>query len=220
MGIRKIADQAAPIGGRKSAYVARNRLALLRAAQRAVAEYGQNATIEQIAEEAEMSVSTVYKHFDNKELLISEAFLSAQREWEEWAIAQSAESTDPLEQIVLPMRLFVRSQETHPLFSRMSAKYPSIVLELIPAASQGLLSRFGFDTESALPALDDMELRVANVTNCVTIAFIRRATDSTFTAEQADRTISIALKMFNIPPELAREVTEKPLPPLSVVGAL
>ena len=211
---------AAPIGGRKSAYVARNRLALLRAAQRAVAEYGHNATIEQIAEEAEMSVSTVYKHFDNKELLISEAFLSGYKEWEEWAVGQASTCTDPLEQLILPMRLFVRTGETHPLFSRMSAQYPSIVLELIPQASQGLLGRFGSESESAFPALDDMEIRVGNVTNCAAIAFIRRATDSTFTAEQADRTIGIALKMFNIPPELVRAVLDRPLPPLSVVRAL
>lgn len=220
MGKSDTTVQNSPLGGRKSAYVARNRLALLRATQRAVAEHGHNATIEQIAEEAEMSVSTVYKHFENKELLISEAFLSAHKEWEEWAVAQSQDCTDPLEQIVLPMRLFVRTGETHPLFSRMCAKYPSIVLELIPTASQGLLGRFGFETDSALPALDDMDIRVGNVTNCVTIAFIRRAIDPTFTPQDADRTISIALKMFNIPPEIARAVAERPLPPLTVVGAL
>jgi AcrR family transcriptional regulator len=206
-------------GGRKSAYVARNRLALLRATQRAIADHGHSVTIEQIADEAEVSVSTVYKHFTSKELLVTEAFVSAHKEWEEWAVAEAAKSPDPLEQIVLPMRLFVRSAQTHPMFTRMCGQYSSMVVDLIPALSQGLLERFGFDTESVFPPLDDMEIRVGNVTNCVAIAFIRRAKDPTFTAKQADRTISIALKMFNIPPEVAHAITEKPMPLLSLVGA-
>ena len=94
-----------PNVGRKSAYVARNRAALLRASQRVLAEIGPEASIDQFAEAAEISVSTIYKHFDNKEALIAAAYIEAFHDWELWADEQLKGIDDPLEDLVMPMRL-------------------------------------------------------------------------------------------------------------------
>lgn len=98
--------------GRKAAYVARNRLALLRSTQEILAIKGEAVTIEDIAEHAEVAVSTIYKHFKDKDALIGATLLWGFKSWEEWALKQVVEIDDPLEQLVTPMRLFVRVNKT------------------------------------------------------------------------------------------------------------
>ena len=66
-----------PETGRKSAYVARNRAAILNATLVVLAEHGKEATVEQVAEQAQMALSTVYKHFKNKEELVIETILDS-----------------------------------------------------------------------------------------------------------------------------------------------
>ena len=56
-------------GGRQAAYSARNRARLIKDAQIVLAEIGPSATIEQIAAHAEVSPTTIYKYFENKDQL-------------------------------------------------------------------------------------------------------------------------------------------------------
>ena len=65
--------------GRKSAYVARNRTAIIKAAQEVLASDGSDATVESVAVLAEMSISTIYKHFPNRGRSLSHSSL----EWHE-----------------------------------------------------------------------------------------------------------------------------------------
>jgi len=58
---------------RQAAYSARNRARLIKDAQEVLAEIGPSATIEQIAAHAEVSPTTVYKYFENKDQLFIEA---------------------------------------------------------------------------------------------------------------------------------------------------
>ena len=60
---------AAPVG-RQAAYSARNRAALIKHAQEVLAEVGPSATIEQLASHAQVSPTTIYKYFANKEVLL------------------------------------------------------------------------------------------------------------------------------------------------------
>ena len=77
--------------GRKAAYVARNRLALLKSTQEILAIRGETVTIEEIADHAEVAVSTIYKHFKDKDALISATILWGFKSWEEWALEQVAD---------------------------------------------------------------------------------------------------------------------------------
>jgi hypothetical protein len=61
--------------GRRSTFVARNRATLLRFTQNVLAEIEPTATIDQISEAADISVSTIYQHFETKELLFQPRFL-------------------------------------------------------------------------------------------------------------------------------------------------
>jgi AcrR family transcriptional regulator len=78
--------QAAKVpGGRQAAYTARNRAALIKAGQQVLAEIGPQATIEQLVEYAEVSPTTIYKYFENKEVLFEEAFNQSWESWIEWS---------------------------------------------------------------------------------------------------------------------------------------
>jgi len=72
-------------GGRQAAYTARNRAALIRAGQEVLAVIGPQATIEQLVEYAQVSPTTIYKYFENKEVLFGEAFNQSWEEWIEWS---------------------------------------------------------------------------------------------------------------------------------------
>ena len=140
------------ITGRKAAYVARNRVALIKAAQQVLAEIGPEASIEEFAEAAQISVSTIYKHFENKEALIDAAFVEAFRDWEAWADEALGNIKDPLEELVAPMRLFLRLKRTHPLYAGMSArnfpnlgKYLGANTENLPKLSPATIFRFALE---------------------------------------------------------------------------
>ena len=122
----------APETGRKSAYVARNRKAILKAAQTVYARDGAQATMDDVANEAQMAMSTVYKHFKDKQDLISAVTLHAFNDWETWMQQQLSEVSDPLERFVLPMRLFLRSKTTHPEYAQLVAKNFRVVSQILP----------------------------------------------------------------------------------------
>ena len=73
-----------PSQGRKANSVARNRQAIIAGTQEVLAEFGPEATIDQISEKTGMAVSTLYMHFSNKEELFQIAIQSAFFDWEEW----------------------------------------------------------------------------------------------------------------------------------------
>jgi len=52
-----------PQTGRKSAYVARNREVILKAAITVFAREGAKATMDDVSDQAQIAMSTVYKHF-------------------------------------------------------------------------------------------------------------------------------------------------------------
>jgi AcrR family transcriptional regulator len=208
-----------PIEGRKSASIVRNRLALMRATQRALADHGIHVTNEQIAEAAGITISTIYQHFDNKEELILAANLMAFAEWEQWAESVAAQSTDQLTRLVLPMRLMVRMQQTHPLTARVASSNLAMLYELMPILIAGISRQLVSIAELNLLDSKEIKIRATNVTNCVVAAFTRHAKDPSFSAKDADEAIRISLKMLNITAEQGHELMSQKLPPLIVVGA-
>jgi AcrR family transcriptional regulator len=92
--------QAASVAGnRQAAYSARNRAALITHAQEVLAEVGPSATIEQLAAHAQVSPTTIYKYFANKEVLFSEAFSQLWEEWVLWS-NETRSPGEPLENVL------------------------------------------------------------------------------------------------------------------------
>jgi AcrR family transcriptional regulator len=105
-------------GNRQAAYSARNKARLIREAQEVLAEIGPTATIEQIAAHAEVSPTTIYKYFDNKDELFVQALGEMWHGWVSWAFSQTSASDD-LEAVFETARRLFRAKDTHPQFSRV-----------------------------------------------------------------------------------------------------
>ncbi|MCX6445192.1 MAG: TetR/AcrR family transcriptional regulator [Actinobacteria bacterium] len=109
---------ASPLGGRQAAYSARNRARLISDAQEVLAEIGPSATIEQIAAHAEVSPTTIYKYFENKDDLFILALGEMWTNWLQWASLEVAPGTR-LEMTLDTGRKLFWARKTHPLFANM-----------------------------------------------------------------------------------------------------
>ena len=134
MAVKKQAETA--IGGRQAAYSARNRARLIRDAQEVLAEIGPSATIEQIASHAEVSPTTVYKYFENKDQLFIEALGEA---WIGFLIWSSEIKTpgDRFERTLDIGRRVFWAKQTHPLFAQMLHNCLNDMSEIVILSDRG-----------------------------------------------------------------------------------
>jgi AcrR family transcriptional regulator len=208
-------SDSAPIGpeaGRKAAYFARNRAALISATQILLGETGWQATIDEVAEHAGVSVSTVYKHFETKELLFETCITEAWNEWEIWAFSLVAESKDPLEQLVLPMRLMVRTYKTHPVFAKMYAMNLGQVAELVPQFTKNLGLHLHQLAKSGVISIDNAEIRISNMKAILLRAFQEHVKNPKGKVSDADLAIELGLPLLGIAAAKAKKLMELPLP--------
>ena len=115
MAVKK---KAAVSGGRQAAYAARNRAALVKAGQEVLAEIGPSATIEQLASHAQVSPTTIYKYFENKDELFIQAIAEMWISWLQWSSSERAPGTR-LEMTLDTGRKLFWARKTHPLFANM-----------------------------------------------------------------------------------------------------
>jgi AcrR family transcriptional regulator len=208
----KAKKAVAPELGRKAAYVMRNRAALLHSTQEVLAVKGQAATIEDIADHAQIAVSTVYKHFKDKDALISATILNAFAEWESWAESLALQSKDPLEQLVLPMRLFVRLNKTHPHHAQTLVNYFAVVAQIVPQLQVKLIAHVTALNKAKLLKLENPSAAAKHFHAVITFAVVEQVTNPKATEKEADESVRAALRVLGIPDELAIKLVQAPLP--------
>jgi AcrR family transcriptional regulator len=203
-----------PVGGRKSAYVLRNRTALVRSAQEVFAKLGPTATVDDIAEHAQISVSTIYKHFENKESIFKIAISTAFADWEQWALPIARNNPAPLAQLVMPLRLLLRMNQTHPHYAELCRKNFGEVQNQT-AIQQGLVAQAQKLLETGVLKGDNFDVRLENLAACILIAFRKQLFETKPKELEADLAIEIALTMLNISPAKAKELAHGKLPDLT-----
>jgi AcrR family transcriptional regulator len=201
--------------GRKSAYVARNRAALLRASQQLLAEVGPEASIDQFAEAAEISVSTIYKHFENKEALIEAAYLDAFHNWELWADEQLKGVEDPLEDLVLPMRLFLRVKKTHPLYAAMSARNLPDLPKYFHGTEEGLIEHIAELMKAKIIEIESPAIRIRSISASLLAGLADQLLNPAATEKDADATVEVILSILGISPAKAKKLAHGPMPDLT-----
>jgi AcrR family transcriptional regulator len=201
-----------PETGRKAAYVMRNRMALLRSTQEVLAIKGQAVTIEDIAEHAEIAVSTVYKHFSDKDALISATMMWGFAEWMTKVQSLGDDLTDPLEKFVLPMRLFVRVKSTHPSHARNIVNFLDITTQFLPILESELSQHIQDLTKAKLLNCNDPDVAARNLQAVLLSTVVNQVINQKAKVEDADASIRVALSMVGISEAKARKLTESKLP--------
>ena len=205
-----------PITGRKTAYVMRNRNALIKSAQEVFAQRGSEATVEDIAEHAEVSVSTIYAHFETKEDLFKIAILSAHNDWSEFAFQIAQTFTDPLTMLITPARLLLRLKKTHPFYAELNARNIKEVQSITPVLSNGLKDHVMALIASGDLVMDNPQIRIENFSGCMLVAFQKHILDPGAKEIDADNAIEIAMGMLNISPAKAKKLAHAALPELKL----
>jgi AcrR family transcriptional regulator len=201
-----------PQTGRKSAYVARNRAAILRAALTVFARDGVDATMDEISEEAQVAMSTVYKHFKDKDELVATVLIEKFIEWEAWVTEKNAANTDPLEQLVFPMRMFVRMTQTHPSQAKVLVSHFGLIAAITPMLQVQLINHVKDLKKAKILTVEDPTAAAKNVHAVLTFAVINQITNPKATTTDADISICTALSMLGISDAKAKKLTEAKLP--------
>ena len=199
------------ITGRKAAYVARNRVALIKAAQHVLAEIGPEASIEEFAEAAQISVSTIYKHFENKDALIDAAFVEAFRDWEAWANEALGKIKDPLEELVAPMRLFLRVKRTHPLYAGMIARNFPNLGKYLGASTENLQMHVKELHGAKIITCENIPIRVRSISASLVAALGDQVFNPGAKESDGDTAIEVILGLLSIPPAKAKKLAHSPL---------
>lgn len=201
-----------PEAGRKAAYFARNRAALISATQVLLGDKGWNATIDEVATHAGVSVSTVYKHFETKELLFETCAIDAWTEFESWALQLAVKCQDPLEQLVVPMRLMIRGQQSHPMLAQMLAKNVAEFTALVPLITKNLGNHMRELVKAKVLEIDHPDLRIMNLKAVLIRIFFLQLENPKAKQSESDLALSLALPMIGISPAKAKALMELPLP--------
>ena len=197
-----------PETGRKSAYVARNRAAILKAALTVFAREGLDATMEDVSEEAQVAMSTVYKHFKDKQELLASTTAYAFSDWEGWVQQKISTITDPLEQLVMPMRIFLRAKQTHPDYAQLVAKNFGVVSQILPGLSGVITNQVIALNKAKLLKVENPAVAIQNLLSVLVIQLVNQTLNPKATAAEADATVRIALSMLGISEVKAKKLTE------------
>jgi len=209
---RRTKKAVAPEFGRKGAYVLRNRAALLKSTQEVLANIGPEATIDDISEHSEMSISTIYKHFENKEILFAAAIGASFAEWESWKNEIIKDIEDELEQLVIPMRLFIRLKTTHPHYAQMVAKNFESVSMIVPVLGKEMALHVNRLVKSKVLQIDDVPLRIANLSAILAAALRSKLIDPKFSSVDAEASIKIGLEMLGLSEAKLKKLFDQKLP--------
>ena len=197
--------------GRKAAYVARNRMALLKSTQEILAIKGEAVTIEDIADHAQVAVSTIYKHFKDKDALIGATLLWGFKTWEEWALVQVANIEDPLEQLVFPMRLFVRANETHPDHAKSLVNFFGIITKSATQVQTNLATHIELLSKVKILKVENSTAAASNIYAIMAFTLVEQTTNPRAKVSEADRAIQSALSMLGISEAKAKMLTQSKL---------
>jgi AcrR family transcriptional regulator len=197
-------------GGRQAAYTARNRAALIAAAQRVLVDFGPDATVEQLVAAAKVSPTTIYNYFDNKDALLREALNQMWQEWVAGAYGLKQPGETFADMIDVCRKLF-RLGTSHPAFAQVLSKTldsPSFVIAAVRSGALPTLEHVagpgGLDTSDFDKRLDLWSYALVGILHGV---YVTHA----LTPAEADQSLAISLSIWNLSSAKASKLTTRPL---------
>jgi AcrR family transcriptional regulator len=206
-----VAKKKAVAASRQAAFAARNKARLIKNAQEVLAEIGPSATIEQMASHAEVSPTTIYKYFENKDELFIQALGEMWHGWVPWAFAQSS-TTDDLEAVFDVSRRLFRVKETHPHFAQVIHNTLREMPEFFIRADEKTGKRVLSDLASAgLLSSDNFEYRYQLWESLFFGLVASVHVTETLSPAEADVAMGIGLSVWGISEAKAKKIISRPL---------
>jgi len=195
---------------RQSAYIARNRIALIKATHAVLAEAGLEATAEQLATNAQVSPTTIYKYFESKEALLSEALADAWQEFMIWAHGDEIPGSS-FQGMINVFRKLIRAKQTHPQFARIlknTLTDSSFVINAVRPLAMATLQKAASKEEIAV---DQFEERVYlwgyTLAGIIAGVFVTEE----LSPEKADESLAISLEVLDFSKAKAKKLVSQPL---------
>lgn len=208
MAVKKKAEVP---GGRQAAYAARNRAALVKAGQEVLAEIGPSATIEQLAGHAQVSPTTIYKYFENKDELFIQALAEMWMSWLQWSSSERSPGTR-LEMTLDTGRKLFWAKKTHPLFASMLhnslVEMPSFLILSDKGEGKRVFSELAASGELKQ---DDFDQRYILWTNTYNGLLKSVLVYEELTPEEANIAFGIGLSVWGISEAKAKKIISRPL---------
>jgi len=197
-------------GNRQAAYSARNRAALIKHAQEVLAEVGPSATIEQLSAHAQVSPTTIYKYFNNKEVLFAEALNQLWEEWLNWS-GQTRTAGEPLENVIDAGRKLFRIKQHDPILAQVLhnvVKDPQFAMQALQGEGDKV-----FITLAKMGAIksEDLEERLILWKNLYTGICVSLYGNEEISPEEADVALGIGLSVWGISEAKAKKIISRPL---------
>jgi AcrR family transcriptional regulator len=192
-------------------FTARQRATLITSAQEVLATIGPDASLEQLAEHADVSPATVENYFGNKESLLMTGLDLALREWVDWAYGETLKGEN-FEVIIDVCRKLFRAGQTHPKFSQILAnalRDPDFVIEAVRDAALPALEHVAH--RGQLP-IDDFDRRTQLWANAIAGILRDVHTTQKLSPTAADASLEKALTIWDLSPDAARTIASRPLP--------
>ncbi|MEU9573417.1 TetR/AcrR family transcriptional regulator [Streptomyces massasporeus] len=205
---------SAPPSNRFERRRAETRGALIRAARQILAESGDtSASIQAIAERADVGFGSFYNHFESKSELFEAAVVDALEEFGQAFDERLAGIGDPAELVAAGFRLSARMAESHPELMQVLRRRGMGHIH----SDNGLARRALRDVEAGLASgrftpVDPAVALSALGGTLLALVELRFARPDLDGDEAAANVAEMVLRMLGVTPTEAHEVARRPLP--------
>lgn len=191
---------------------ARTRQALITAARQLLAETGEtSASIQEIAERADVGFGSFYNHFETKNALFDAAVADTLEEYGQLLDRLTADIEDPAEVFAASVRLTLRLTSIHPEITQIlrlrGLQHVHSTTGLAPRALRDLIK----GRDSGRFALDDPVIALSAVGGAL-VGLLQLNAAAPLEAPAGDEMAELILRMLGITPSEARELATRPLP--------
>ena len=197
----------------------RTRAALIRAAQRLIAEGRVNVPVLEITQAADVGMGSFYNHFDSKEQLFEAAVADVLDAHGALLDRLTASIEDPAETFAASFRLTGRLFRRRPRESEiLLANGPALL-----SSDRGLAPRALRDIKAAAEAgrfhIDDPDLALATAGGALLgLGALLREDHDRDDAHAADAVTENVLRLFGLGADEAHAICQRPLPDLRAEG--
>lgn len=203
-----------PSGSRFERRRAHTRKALIAAARAILAETGEStASIQEIAERADVGFGSFYNHFETKTALFDAAVADALDDYGQLIDGLTGDMEDPAELFAASVRLTLRLAAEHPEMAQIlrlrGLQHIHADTGLGPRALRDLVK----GQESGRFTIEDTAIALSAVGGAL-IGLLQLNTVTALDARAGEQMAELVLRMLGLPLDEARDLATRPLPEL------